>query len=436
MKTSLHRYAVLGLAALVAAGIAVQAAYAYDPINDNELVDELYGEDYTDDTFTADSSRVDWLIKELWPTSQQHDGVPRMTPSRIDKYDLRTTELESRANAFNDRMIDLTAEIDALAPTNVLETKKTADAAKMKADTNARHVSVHSGLLTDHEKALWGVDSDGNALTMYNEDDTMRKSLIEVNADAISGQGERLAMLGTGVSGNTSKIGANEDAIGANATKIGANSAAIGTNATKISANARGIATNAEGVEKNAEALEAHDERINTNAEGIKTNVETLGEHDTRITENAEGVATNLESINGLDAELYGEAEPDEEGMRVSRIDTNAEHLSAHATAIDSLGKTDVKHGQRLTAAESTLKRHGERLKRAEVGVAAALALAAIPVVSEDRTFMIGVGAGHWAGENSLGLKGSARIQNAVVTAGAAGNSDDIGGNVGVAWGF
>ena len=420
---------LFGVAVTVSVLFLMRTAYAYDPINDNELVDELYGEDYVSDTFTADSSRVDWLIKELWPTSQQHDGVPRMTASRIDKYDLRTTELESRANAFNDRILELTAEIDALAPTNVLETKKTADAAKMRADTNARHVSVHSGLLTDHEKALWGKDEDGNALTMYNEDDTLRKSLIEVNADAISGQGERLAMIGTGVSGNTSKIGANEDAIGVNA---------------------KSIATNAEGVEKNAEALIAHDERINTNAEGIEANVEMLGEHDERIATNTERIATNVEGIAanvtgiaGLDAELYGEAEPDEEGVRVSRIDTNeasiasnVEHIATHATAIDSLGKTDVKHGARITANEAMIKRNGERIDRAEAGVAAAMALAAIAPPSEDQLYSVGVGAGHWASENALAVKGSARIQNAVVSVGAAGNSDDIGGNIGVSWGF
>ena len=434
MKRTLNsfwrRYGVAGMIGFLAAmGVATHAAYAYDPINDNELVDELYGEDYTDDTFTADSSRVDWLIKELWPTSQQHDGVPRMTPSRIDKYDLRTTELESRANAFNDRMIDLTAEIDALAPTNVLATKKTADAAKMKADTNARHVSVHSGLLTDHEKALWGVDSDGNALTMYNEDDTMRKSLIAVNADAISGQGERLAMLGTGVSGNTSKIGANEDA--------------IGVNAKSIATNEEDIATNAEGVEKNAEALVAHDERINTNAEGIEANVKTLGEHDTRIDTNMEGIATNLASIEGLDEELYGDAEPNDEGMRESRIDrneasvaANANNITVNANAIDGLEAVDEKYGKRITANEATLKRHGERITRAEVGVAASLALAGIATVSADQTFAVGAGVGHWAGENALAIKGSARLQNAVVSAGASGNSDDIGASVGVSWGW
>ena len=447
MKSNLHRYAVVGLAALVAMGIAVQAVYAEveDPnfLRKQELIDEIFGEDYTGNTFAADDSRIDDLISELWPAAGQQDSAPTQTASQIDKHDQRIQTLEVRMATDRDRLTEIIAEVTALAPVSVADTKRTADAAKMKADANARHVTVHSGLLTDHEKALWGVDEHGNALTMYNEDDTMRKSLIEVNADAISGQGERLAALGTGVSGNTSKIGANEDAIGVNAKSIATNEEDIAANVKTLGEHDTRISTNAEGIAANVETLEAHDERINTNAQGIASNVEMLGEHDARIDSNMEGVASNLASIESLDAELYGEAEPDEEGMRVSRIDvneasiaTNAETLGVHATALDSLGKVDVQHGERLDAHAATLKRHGEKIERAEAGAAAAMALAAIAPPAEDQMFSIGAGAGHWAGQNAVAIRGAARVQNSVISVGMAGNSDDIGGNLGVSWGW
>ena len=432
------------VAVALCAGCPAYASEVEDPnfLRKVELIDEIFGEDYTGNTFGADDSRIDDLISELWPSAGQQDSAPTQTASQIDKHDQRIQTLETRIARDRERLTNTIAEVEALAPVSVADTKRKAEVNSRAIDTLADQISA-----LDNREAVAG---HGTALTEHDGRITAQAGRITMNADALGTHKTQIASLGTGLSTAQEGVSANSGKLTMQAADITENSAKLGEHEETLEAHNGRITANTSSITENTNAITANVRTLEEHGEKLTTQGNLIEEHAGRIEANESQVASNLQAIEGLDEELYGEAEPNDDGERVSRIDVNEENIAAHGeqlsaheerisanvTAIDTLKGVDVALGKRIATNEKQIARNMERIDSNTVGVAAAIALASIPPLPEGHDFAVGGGFGHWDSEPAVALNAQARVQNAVLHAAVTGNADEIGVGTGVTFGW
>ena len=178
------------------------------------------------------------------------------------------------------------------------------------------------------------------------------------------------------------------------------------------------IDTNAAGIEQNSmaiDSLEAEDVRL----EGrIDTNTAHLEDHEERITTNEADIETNKA---GIETNKTGIATNKAEIVRVEeRVDSNWDAIGANQMDI-ATNRSNI-NGLR------------KGLDVATAGVAAAMALAALPDVEGARSF--GVGLGTFDGKTAVAVGFSYGTERFTFKVGAATASGETGGSAGIGWSF
>ncbi len=287
----------------------------------------------------------------------------------------RTVQMQfTSPAAFYEQLLARREALKAQAE-NVVNRVVANDGTPTRAQTGA--VQSASTALTAAEKA----QADYQALLADPNDPTVAllATLLEPDGDdgqalvdAISSNYDQISDL----TGSDGAVSTNVGNIATNAGNIATNSTNIATNSTNIATNAGNIATNREDIDTNTAHLEDHEERITTNTTEI---ARVEGRVDTNwdaIGANQMDIATNRSNINGL-----------RKGLDV-------------ATA----------------------------------GVAAAMALAALPDVEGARSF--GVGLGTFDGKTAVAVGFSYGTERFTFKVGAASSSGETGGSAGIGWSF
>ena len=157
-------------------------------------------------------------------------------------------------------------------------------------------------------------------------------------------------------------------------------------------------------VAANTAHLEDHEERITTNEADIETNTAGIATNKTGIATNKTGIATNKAEI-----------------VRVEeRVDSNWDAIGANQMDI-ATNRSNI-NGLR------------KGLDVATAGVAAAMALAALPDVEGARSF--GVGLGTFDGKTAVAVGFSYGTERFTFKVGAATASGETGGSAGIGWSF
>ena len=192
------------------------------------------------------------------------------------------------------------------------------------------------------------------------------------------------------VAANTVHLEDHEERITTNRTDIDTNTAGIATNRTDIDTNTAGIATNTAGIATNRTDIDTNTADIDTNRTDIDTN-------KTEIVRVEERVDSNWDAI----------------GANQMDIATNQMDIATNRSNINSLRKG---------------------LDVATAGVAAAMALAALPDVEGARSF--GVGLGTFDGKTAVAVGFSYGTERFTFKVGAATASGETGGSAGIGWSF
>ena len=157
-------------------------------------------------------------------------------------------------------------------------------------------------------------------------------------------------------------------------------------------------------VAANTAHLEDHENRITTNEGDIETNKAGIATNKTGIATNKTGIATNKAEI-----------------VRVEeRVDSNWDAIGANQMDI-ATNRSNI-NGLR------------KGLDVATAGVAAAMALAALPDVEGARSF--GVGLGTFDGKTAVAVGFSYGTERFTFKVGAATASGETGGSAGIGWSF
>ena len=157
-------------------------------------------------------------------------------------------------------------------------------------------------------------------------------------------------------------------------------------------------------VAANTAHLEDHEERITTNEADIETNTAGIATNKAGIETNKTGIATNKAEI-----------------VRVEeRVDSNWDAIGANQMDI-ATNRSNI-NGLR------------KGLDVATAGVAAAMALAALPDVEGARSF--GVGLGTFDGKTAVAVGFSYGTERFTFKVGAATASGETGGSAGIGWSF
>ena len=164
-------------------------------------------------------------------------------------------------------------------------------------------------------------------------------------------------------------------------------------------------------VAANTAHLEDHEERITTNRTDIDTNTAGIETNRTDIDTNTAGIETNKTGIATNKAEIVRVEE---------RVDSNWDAIGANQMDI-ATNRSNI-NGLR------------KGLDVATAGVAAAMALAALPDVEGARSF--GVGLGTFDGKTAVAVGFSYGTERFTFKVGAATASGETGGSAGIGWSF
>ena len=157
-------------------------------------------------------------------------------------------------------------------------------------------------------------------------------------------------------------------------------------------------------VAANTAHLVDHEERITTNEADIETNKAGIATNKTDIATNKTGIATNKAEIVRVEG----------------RVDSNWDAIGANQMEI-ATNRSNI-NGLR------------KGLDVATAGVAAAMALAALPDVEGARSF--GVGLGTFDGKTAVAVGFSYGTERFTFKVGAATASGETGGSAGIGWSF
>ena len=244
-----------------------------------------------------------------------------------------------------------------------------------------------------------------------NENFTNLKTAIDNHGHGSTGEDDPQTIVNA-IDTNVADIATNANDIGTNANDIGTNATDIGTNATDIGTNEGNIASNTGRITTNEGNISSNEDRIATNANGIDTNANDI---DT----NANDIATNEGNITS----------------NTGRITTNEGNIASNTGRITTNEVNIMSNTGRIDGLDTRVDGLSDDLDVVRSGVAAALAVAAMPDF-DGEGWGAAIGTGYFDGESAIsaGLMFNSDAYKFKFAVGDAGGETTA--SAGVSWGF
>jgi ECM component-binding autotransporter adhesin len=254
-----------------------------------------------------------------------------------------------------------------------------------------------------------------------NEEDNAQAVITAVssNYEATEDNSGRIDTNVADIATNANDIGTNANDIGTNATDIGTNATDIGTNEGNIASNTGRITTNEGNISSNEDRIDTNENDIAANATDIATNANDIGTNEGNITSNTGRITTNEGNITS----------------NTGRITTNEGNIASNTGRITTNEVNIMSNTGRIDGLDTRVDGLSDDLDVVRSGVAAALAVAAMPDF-DGEGWGAAIGTGYFDGESAIsaGLMFNSDAYKFKFAVGDAGGETTA--SAGVSWGF